>query len=282
MATEIERVAYACMRMPATLAAVQRVLNELRERLPEIPLRSLLDLGAGTGAASWAAAQPPAELERCTLVEQDAGLIRLGRALAQAADSAALRAADWQRADLQQIAEWPAHDLVICSYSLGELTEAQARRSVRAAWAATQQALVILEPGTMRGFATILALREELLARGAPLLAPCPQAQACPLAASLDSDWCHFTARVERTALLRRLKSGTLSYEDEKYSYLVFARQPAAPVAARVVRHPLRQPGLTQLQLCTPAGLQTRSVKKSDKEVWKRARKTDWGDAWEL
>jgi len=281
MATEIERLAYACVRMPATFAAVQRVLTELRARLPEIPLRSLLDLGAGTGAASWAATQTPPELERCTLIEQDAGLIQLGRELAQAATATALRQAEWRRANLLQVSEWPPHDLVISSYALGELTDVQARQVARTAWAAAQQALVIVEPGTMRGFATILALRQELLAAGAHLLAPCPHAEVCPLTATLEKDWCHFAARVERSALQRRLKAGSLGYEDEKFAYLILSREPAPRCAARVLRHPQHQPGRTQLSLCSAEGLRQVAVTKRDKELWKRGRKVAWGEAWE-
>ena len=91
-------------------------------------------------------------------------------------------------------------------------------------------------------------------------------------------DWCHFAARVERTALQRRLKSAALNYEDEKFAYLIFTRAPHQRAANRVLRHPQRQAGLTQLQLCTPGGLQSVSVTKRDKEGWRRARKTDWGD----
>lgn len=281
MTTEVERLAYACVRMPATLAAVQHVLTELRERLPETSLRRLLDLGAGTGAASWAAEQTFAELERCTLIEQDAGLVRLGRELAHAAAAPALRQAEWRQANLLQVGEWPPHDLVICSYALGELAEGQVRQVARTAWAAAQQALVIVEPGTMRGFATILALRQELLAAGAHLLAPCPHAETCPLTATLEKDWCHFAARVERSALQRRLKAGSLGYEDEKFAYLILSREPAPRCAARVLRHPLHQPGRTQLSLCSAEGIRTVAVTKRDKELWKRARKVAWGDAWE-
>lgn len=276
--TETERLAYAATRMPATYAAARRVLGELRRLLPAASPASLLDLGAGTGAASWAAAETFAELREMTLVERDAGLIRLGRALAQAATATILAQAEWQMADLTQTQTWPSHDIVISSYALGELDAAPARQVVRAAWAATRFALVLIEPGTMRGFAAIRALRDEMLALGARLAAPCPHTQACPLA---EKDWCHFAARVERTALQRQLKGGTLGYEDEKFSYLILTRTPVQPAAARVLRHPQQQPGRIQLELCAATGLQSLAVTKREKEQWKRARKVEWGEAWE-
>lgn len=95
-----------------------------------------------------------------------------------------------------------------------------------------------------------------------------------------DGDWCHFYARFDRSALHRRLKDGTMGYEDEKFSYVALAKSPVKTASARVLRHPLRQAGFTQLQLCDSGGLQTLKITKRDKKIWKLARKTDWGDAW--
>lgn len=276
--SEAERLAYAATRMPATYAAARLVCGELKRALPDAPFGSLLDLGAGTGAASWAAAETFGQLQQFTLFEQDRGLIRLGQELAQASEQAAWRAAQWQPVNLQQVRDWPPHDLVISSYAMGELDPEHATRLIRAVWQSTRQALVIIEPGTMRGFATIRMLRDQLIRLGGCLAAPCPHSQVCPLP---QNDWCHFAARVERSALQRRLKAGALGHEDEKFSYVIFTQCPVQPVTARVLRHPQRQPRFTQLQLCTPAGLQQVHVTKRAQTSWKQARKIGWGDSWE-
>ena len=276
--SEAERLAYAATRMPATYAAAHKVFSESQRLLPDAAPQSLLDLGAGTGAATWAAAAIFDTLRQAALLERDHELIRLGRQLTEVAEQDAVRRADWRGVDLEQVVELPNSDVVVCSYSLGELAPAVAQRLVQIAWQAARQSLVIIEPGTMRGFATIRLLRGELLAAGAHILAPCPHAHACPLP---EDDWCHFAARLERSALQRRLKAGTLGYEDEKFSYLALAKQPVGSAAARILRHPQRQPGYTRLQLCTVEGLKETVITKRDKETWKRVRKADWGDAWE-
>jgi ribosomal protein RSM22 (predicted rRNA methylase) len=270
--TDTDRLAYLATRLPATYAAAHRVLVELS---PLIAPYSLLDLGAGSGAASWAAAESFETLRQFTLLEQDRALIAMGEKLA--AHSTVLQQAQWQVADLRTVKELPAADLVIASYALNELTQPAAERLALLAWQAAQQALVIIEPGTMRGFALQRYLRTVLLAQGAHLLAPCPHAGQCPM---WENDWCHFAARVERTALLRRLKEGALNYEDEKFSYLIFTKAEHPRARTRVLRHPQRQAGFAQLELCTAEGMQSVKVTKRDKEAWRRVRKADWGDAW--
>ena len=90
-------------------------------------------------------------------------------------------------------------------------------------------------------------------------------------------DWCHFSQRVERSAAHRRAKGGTMGYEDEKFSYVIFSKRPAPPSGARILRHPYKGLGFVQLSLCTQAGLAKVTIPKKDKEAYKRARKARWG-----
>src|ERR1044072_1431648 len=110
-----ERVAaYLVTRMPATYAAAYKVLEELRA----LPVASVLDVGAGTGAASVAARQFFPEA-RITMVERDRAFGDAARVWLPMAES---RVEDAARASL------PRHDLVIAAYSLGELGGGAARR----------------------------------------------------------------------------------------------------------------------------------------------------------
>ena len=275
--SELHRLAYAAVRLPATYAAVRAVFAEVRRLLPDQLLASLLDLGAGPGTAGWAGGEVFGELAALTLVEADAGLIALGQGLARAAEYSLLEQAHWVQGDLRVQPAFAPHDLVVSSYALGELGEGEASAVLQAAWAATVKVLVVVEPGTVQGFALIRRLRAELIAAGAQLIAPCPHQEECPLPAG---DWCHFSQRLERSRLHQRLKEVALGYEDEKYSYVAVARHPLQPAPARILRHPLRHPGHTELQLCTPEGLQTLTVTRSAKAAWKEVRKTGWGDEW--
>ena len=75
------------------------------------------------------------------------------------------------------------------------------------------------------------------------------------------------------------MKQATLSYEDEKFSYIAASRTIGLPIQGRVVRHPQIRPGHIHLQLCTPEGLKSTIVTRKDKEAFREARDIVWGDA---
>jgi ribosomal protein RSM22 (predicted rRNA methylase) len=277
--TPAQRAAYLAVRMPATFAACMHVLSEVRRLAPEAEITSILDLGAGPGTAVYAAVEAFPLLRNATLVETDKSFVDLGRRLSRESARAAIRDGRWLRQDLKTGFPLEAHDVVVISYTLNELSNVEAQRVVLRAWQSCRKFLAIVEPGTMRGFGYVIAARDELVGAGAHILAPCPHEVVCPMAAA--GDWCHFAQRVERTSLHRRLKGGTLGYEDEKFSYVVASRYLSSPVAARIVRHPQKRSGHVQLTLCTPEGLQSRTVGKSQKEDYRMARKAEWGEEWD-
>src|SRR5438105_6405851 len=274
----VQRAAYLVTRLPATFAAITAVLREARDRVPDFHPRSLLDLGAGPGTAAWAASEIFPEIERVVLVEHDQTTVATGKRLAASASHAAVRSAEWVAADLADFHAKEDFDLVILAYALGEVKLSRRARAVERAWAAGK-VLAIIEPGTPAGFATILGARTQLIGAGVELVAPCPHEDECPMRGSAR-DWCHFSQRLERTALHRRLKSGELGYEDEKFSYVVASKLPARKAAARIVRHPTVRKGHIELQLCAPGGLRSETVARSQGEKYKRARKAKWGEEW--
>lgn len=262
----VSAAAYALTRMPATFAALSAAWWEL----PFTPA-TVLDLGGGTGAAAWAAASVwPGAPPLCTLVESNPWMRALGESLG--APNAA-----WRGGDFRNLAGLGAHDLVSFSYSLGELPAREALETIERAWMLAGRALVIVEPGTPRGYDFTLKARELLLRAGAHVAAPCPHHDPCPLAAP---DWCHFAVRVERSRVHRVLKGGSLGYEDEKFSYLAATREPPARGLARILRRPWQDSGAIRLQLCAPGGLAVRTVTRREKTLFRAARKSSWGQRW--
>lgn len=279
-----DAAAYAAYRMPATYAAVRSALAAFRDRAGMWTPTAHLDLGGGTGAATWAVADVwPGGEHRSTVLDWSQAALTLGRELAAGAGPGPVRRAEWRRAVLGG-GPLPPADLVTVSYVLGELTgddRAAVVAGAAEAAAGPGGAVVVVEPGTPEGFARVLDARDRLLAAGFTVLAPCPHSAPCPAA---GTDWCHFAARVPRTSLHRQVKGGSLPYEDEKFSYVAATRSAApdgAGTADRVVRHPRTRKGQVLLELCAPDGaLRRETVTKRSGERYRAARDAAWGDTW--
>lgn len=267
-------LAYSAVRMPATFGAVSRSLELALECLPRGgEFRTVLDIGAGTGAATHAA-YLAADCGEFTCIEREPEMISVGRQLTEFCGVPAV----WKQGDITSGIDDSA-ELVMCSYCLNELTETVRRKTVEQLWSSTQRLLLIVEPGTPEGYSRILSARQQLIGLGAHIAAPCPHENVCPLTVGADpGDWCHFTVRVARSRLHKQLKGGDVPYEDEKFCFLAASREEVSPCAARVLRHPRIDSGRITLKLCTPGGAEERMVTKKSPQ-FKAARKSDAGDS---
>jgi len=273
--SEIDALAYALARMPATYAAVTAALNALCELRPDFAPRTLFDIGAGPGTASWAAMEAFPSLASFALADDNEAL----RSLALDLMRGSLRLGDtnYQKGDARRLlaAAEPA-DLVIASYLIGELDERERSEIAALAWERTRDTLLIVEPGTPTGFARIIALRAQLIAAAAHVVAPCPHDGQCPLT---SPDWCHFTQRLPRSRAHMEIKGVDLPFEDEKFAYVAVMRDPPAQRAARVLAQPVSSKAGITAKLCTPDGLAPITVPRRNKTDYARARRWRWGDA---
>lgn len=267
-------IAYAAYRLPATFAAIYAALTEVQKRRPGWQPQTMLDVGAGPGTAMWAAATLWHELERVTLLERHQHMIAYGKRLTGYAHIPAITEARWQHVDLTGQWEQGSYDLVVAAYVLGELPQSTLDTLLHRLWSCTIGVLLLVEPGTPHGFSLIRHAREHLLSYGAKMVAPCPHTHPCPMPAH---DWCHFAQRISRTRLQRAVKGASLSYEDEKFSYIALSHIESLPIAGRVLRHPQRRSGHIHLELCTPQGLKHTIVTHSQRDTFREAHHLRWG-----
>jgi len=272
LSSDSQRLAYLATRLPATHAVVCKVLNEMGRRGGGMEIASLLDAGAGPGTAFLAAIEAGLPLKTATLLERDPGFIALGRQLASEYGHIEQ---NWLLRDMTQAWDLAPHDLVIASYSLNELREKERLEVVEKLWNLAQKFLIIIEPGTRMGFEGLLKMRQNLLLKGAHLIAPCPHSNQCPIS---EKDWCHFSARIQRSSFHRKTKDATLNYEDEKFSYVIFSKTKFAPCQSRVLRHPFKGEGFVKLQLCSSNGIEVKTITKKNKPQYSHAKKIEWGD----
>jgi ribosomal protein RSM22 (predicted rRNA methylase) len=278
--TPDDALAYALARLPATYAADMAVFSALAEACPDFSPATLLDAGAGPGTASWAALEVWPQIEAALLLDESGPFLDLARILGEAGPPV-LAGAERRRANLTaaQAQAWPTADLVVASYVLAEIPVPAQAPLVERLWAACEEVLVLVEPGTPAGYQRILAARTQLIEAGARLAGPCPHAQACPLT---QPDWCHFVQRLPRSRDHRLAKGAEIPFEDEKFIWLAATRDSVAvtPFEARVLSPPRQaKPGI-DLKLCVDTGaLEQRFVPRRDKPAYAVVRRLDWGDA---
>ena len=131
-------------------------------------------------------------------------------------------------------------------------------------WAKTRDTLLIVEPGTPAGYGRIIALREQLIASGAHVAAPCPHDGKCPLSAP---DWCHFTQRLPRSRAHKQIKDAELPFEDEKFTYVALTRARSRSRPARVLAQPVVGKVEVTAKLCTAEGLVIAKVPAAPRRI---------------
>ena len=265
-----EAISYAISRMPATFGAVYSAFQHTLENYNE-KLESLLDIGAGTGSATWAINEL-VSLNEVKCFERENSMISIGK---QIMDNTELSGVEWRKYDilLDEIKE--RADIVVTSYMINELPESEREETIQKLWNATSKILIIIEPGTPDGFENILKIREKLLKDGGYVIAPCSHQGKCMIE---KDDWCAFYTRIARSNIHRQAKKGELAYEDEKFSYIAFSKIKVENKSARILRHPQIFKGYIKVKLCTEDGIQDKVFSKKDGETYKMIRKLDAGE----
>jgi ribosomal protein RSM22 (predicted rRNA methylase) len=275
---EADAAAYLAARMPATYAAMALALSRAGEQAPGFAPQSLLDAGAGPGTAAWAAAAQWPSLEHAAMLDTNAPMLAAARALCESASATALRNASMVLGEVTAIDAAQSYDLVLSGYAMAEIPGPSLAQTLGALWHACKGVLVIVEPGTPKGFSRILQCRAHLLNAGARMVAPCPGDYPCP------SDWCHFSVRLPRSRAHMRAKSASVPFEDERFSYLAVAREAVAVTLpqARIVAEPrATKPGI-HLRLCGNGEIREHFAAKRNKPDYKQAATKKWGDPFML
>lgn len=247
------RAEYARDIAPRTGAALAKILAEV---FPEPRARPgsmrMLDLAAGTGAAGAAARSHFADALKLTSVDQ-------------VATPGAVRAADVTDvpALCRLVAPGGPFDLLVAAHVLNELylDELPTPRVQRLAalvgrWCQALLAqggtLIVLEPALRDTSRALLAVRDQVLAAGLHIVAPCFFTGPCP-ALLRERDWCHDAAPA-RPAVAAGRPSPRIDF-----SYLVVraaGEPPTDPTLFRIVSDPMPEKGRLKLFGCGLSGRQ--------------------------
>jgi ribosomal protein RSM22 (predicted rRNA methylase) len=272
---ELAIAAYLAARLPATYAAALEALERLKIARPDFVPYSLIDVGAGPGTASFAACEVFDQLADVQLIDAHSGLRAISRVLCNGSEHAALQHAKIEAGNM--ISDEIGHaDLVIAGYTLVELGETKIGAVAQRLFAAATGALVLIEPGTPDGWRRVMLARNAIIAAGGHVLAPCPHDKPCPL---VGSDWCHFSIRVQRSRAHKAAKGADVPFEDEKFMYLVAARDGSGKrPSPRIIAQPhVTKPGI-RMKLCDTGEVREVLVPARDRLATRRSRHLRWGD----
>ena len=258
--TDDELLAYMVCRMPATFAVCCEVFKRLKEVMPSITPKSVLDVGSGPATAILALLEAFDALDTVTMCEKVPGFIDYARMFLSDKINGT-----WCR----ELPEDESFDLVIASYMLSEQKDDSMLEKIESL---ASSCIVFIDTGTPQGYSTLMKARDYLIANGWYIRAPCPHQKACPL------DWCHFSCRLPRTRLHKQVKGTSLGYEDEKFCYLI-ASKDAGPTYDRIVSTPLKRSGHVHVRLCTSQGREEDTLISKKMGIrYKQAKKAEWGD----
>lgn len=271
-----EALAYALSRMPATYGAIYSALEHTFEVLKmndidyKYLIKSLVDIGAGTGTATWAAVEL-LDLENIICLENETNMLLLGEKLMQGNINA-----KWNKIDVivEELKE--KADLVIAAYMLNEIKEENLNKVLEKLWNATNNLLLIVEPGTPDSYKKMMKIRKFFIENKLEVVAPCPHLKECKIS---SNDWCSFSCRISRSKIHKLLKGGDAPYEDEKFCYLAVYKEAIKNKENRILRHPKIENGLVRLKICNKnSDINEITITKKNKELFKKTRKMRIGD----
>lgn len=271
LSRDIEALAYSIMRMPATFSATATVLNYTVDITEKTKFNTLLDIGAGTGASTWAASYV-LDIENVKCIEREPAMKKLGTVLMK--NNKNITNIEWLDKDILT-AELPKADIIIASYVINELKEEDKKEVIEKIFNLNSELVIIVEPGTPKGFENIKTVQKMALEKEKYIVAPCTSQEICKLP---KDDWCHGVVRVERTKIHKNLKNAELAYEDEKFSYIVVANRKYNFPEKRILRHPIIEKGKITLKICNKGNIEIKIITKKDKEIYKSAKKKKCGD----
>lgn len=275
-----EAIAYAASRMPATYGAIYSALEhtmniiDFNTNEKALQIKSLLDIGAGTGAAGWASTSI-LNIEKITCIENEKYMMEIGKDFMQAGYEC-LKNANWINKNIIKDKIEEKADLVIAAYVINEIAVNERQQVLEKLWQSTNKVLLIVEPGTPEGYEEIIKIREYFIEKGENIVAPCQHNKRCKIE---EKDWCSFSCRVSRSKVHKILKDGDSPYEDEKFFYIAISKFKTRKASNIILRHPKIESGKITLKLCNSSGnIEEKIITKKEKEIFKKVKKLNCGD----
>lgn len=268
-----QTLSYVASRMNETSIIVDKVLKTIFQVVDKSEVESVLDLGSGTGSVLWALENFFNNI-KVTAVEREQCMQKYAKILCKDINlDIEYILQDVLSNEVKKIAN---SDLVLESFMLNEMTEADVTKTLDLMINKTNKYILLIEPGTPKSYQKMMKIRDYFLSKNLKVLLPCPHSDKCPL---ID-DYCNFTVRLNRSKFIKNIKGAELGYEDEKYFYLLFSKEDNEKnINNIVIRKPITRKSCVDLKLCNCNGkINNVTITKKDKENYSKAKKLKQGD----
>ena len=276
-----EVLSYCISRMPATYCVVHNVFSSFLDMLKkldvELNVKTLLDVGLGTGATTLAVLNNY-KVDEIKCIEKEHIMSDMALEFLKNENISLYNEDVIKLAESNEEQKNFKSDLVICSYMLNELSEKDLLPVVDFLWENTEKYLIIVDPGTPSDYERMMKIREHLINQKGIIIAPCAHNKPCKYLK--ENDWCAFSTRVERTKLQKEIKDADVPFEDEKFTYLIFSKEDinGQVELKRILRNPEITKNFIDLKICSKDGIKEERITKSKVEDYKIAKKAKNGD----
>lgn len=305
-------LSYAIYRLPATACVIDEVFSRVSSIEKEsFNCKSVIDIGAGPAASLIPLINNFDEIKNVTLIEEQQSMINVGKKLISKLNLDF--EVNYLRKSIFNVNEKLKADILLSSYMVNELNEDEIKVFFNKVKTINFKYAIFIVPGTPHHFKKLQTLRKEFLnviekyqeinsecsgVNKYKIIAPCTFSGICHLEGI--HDWCHFKRRIQRSKILKDIKNGELSYEDEKFSYLVIKNcllednedkyvdesiesNAEYKKKNRIIRHPIIKKSLIEFKVCNSNSIDSIILTKGkNKDIYKEAKDLKWGDCIEF
>lgn len=275
--TNLDTIAYSVIRMPATYSAIRTCLEKVLE-VYDYDIKSVLDIGSGTGAAEWACNDLFA-VNDIVCLEREKEMRDISKKYFSYDEN--LKNVKFIESDILKEDLSIKKDLCVLSYIVNELSRENRLKVIDKALKSAGKVLLVVEPGTPEGFNNIKEIRDYAYNKGYKIIAPCTC--FCGRCDISSDDWCASSVRVQRTKIHKYLKDAEIGFEDEKFSYVAIGIKDDIDFCEvdnkkRILRHPKIENGRVIVKTCLKGEIKEEVITKKSKDEFKTLKKKNVGD----
>lgn len=278
-----DTLAYLSLRFPATYAQLFAAFTQIQERVPSWQPKTVLDIGCGPGTGIWAAKEVWPDIQSAVGIDRDTNFLSLAEEIHY--EAKVDLAVKWVHQTIDNWTRMPEptrYDLIIVGSVVNELTKNAKEDFLDALTKQCSGIVVVLEPGTPRGFGIIQSVAAYVSAKS-KLIAPYVGGAFIPS----EDFWIHFPQRFLRPDFQRRVRQHMRNspmmasdWEEAKFSYVAWGDVAVEKQFwGQTVGDVQKYHGYLIIPVLTEKGIVKARIMKRQKALYASAKHMRWGES---